>query len=717
MKFLEEQHTPQLVITATFTAEPLEPFLTYWQTQGHMRHEPIFAPYNQLNQQLLDPHSATRRNEKSGANVLLVRLEDWLRPGDGEPNGTTWAEKQGEAWLAWAQQQLAAQAETLVHGLEETTAVSLTPLFLIFCPPSPDTINPPRLQSLLHQHEQKLLHHLSQLPNLYLVSSYQLQTQYPVADSYAPATDTLGHIPYSDKQYAALATLLVRELSALHRPPSKVIVLDCDNTLWEGVCAEDGVEGVVMSEAHLALQRFMVDQSEAGMLLCLASKNVEEDVLDVFDWRDDMILMREHLVTWRINWQNKADNLRELATELNVGLDSFIFVDDNPVEIATVKDKAPEVLTVQLPENTAVWPTFLHHFWPFDHLKITAEDQKRTQLYQQNLARERIRQTSTSLSDFLDSLNIEIEIADITPADLPRVAQLTQRTNQFNVSTKRRTEAEIRALQRSGAQVWRVTVQDRFGEYGLVGIIVAELGQFALEIDSFLLSCRVLGRGVEQAMVRHLAQFAETHGRDHLLIPFIPTAKNLPARHFLDNLPQAQTSMHGEATHYTVPTAALHNLTATTDYPTSQSANQPTSQPATATTTQLTWAEIALTHHTARAVLEAAHSQRTPRPAIATIYEAPQTPTEKIIADIWADQLGFMAVGRNDIFYELGGHSLLAARILGRIIDSFHLNLPITALFESPTVATLATKVDTLRYTHTSEKSAETTDDWEEFEF
>lgn len=721
MKFLKEVTRPQLVITATFTTDPIEPFLTYWQTQGHMRHDVHFAPYNQLNQQLLDPHSATRQNDKEGANVLLLRLEDWLGLGDGAQEVITRAEKQEEAWLAGVQHRLAVQAETLVKGLEEATAVSLTPLFLIFCPRNPDKINPPHLQALLHQQEQKLLSQLSHLPNLYLVSSFQGQTQYPVADYYAPATDTLGHIPYTSEQYAALATLIVRELSALHRPPTKVIVLDCDHTLWDGVCGEDGAHGVALTAEHLALQQFMVDQTQAGMILCLASKNVPEDVWAVFDQRDDMILQREHLVNWRINWQNKADNLRDIAAELSLGLDSFVFLDDNPVEIATVQAKAPEVLAVQLPENTAVWPTFLHHFWPFDHLKITAEDQKRTQLYQQNMARERIRQTSDSLADFLDSLNVQIDITEATANNLPRIAQLTQRTNQFNISTKRRTEAEIRALQQSGVHVWQITVQDRFGEYGLVGAIMAELNESTLEIDSFMLSCRVLGRGVEQAMMRHLAQLAEQHGRDQITIPFIPTAKNLPARHFLDSLPHAATSTHGSATHYTIPTAALHTLTATSQPIANQQNNQPahqqTNQPNQPGQPALTWREIALTHDTARAVLDAVQTQHVSRPNLATPYEAPQTPTEEIIAQIWADQLGFTAVGRNDIFYELGGHSLLAARILGRIIDRFHLSLPIIALFESPTVATLATKVDTLRYAHTSPKMAETTDEWEEFEF
>ena len=171
-------------------------------------------------------------------------------------------------------------------------------------------------------------------------------------------------------------------------PPYKVIVLDCDNTLWKGVVGEEGVAGIAIPPAWRQLQQFMVELSGKGFLLCLCSKNAESDVLDVFEQRRDMILKRDHLVSWRINWQPKSENIRSLAQELNLGLDSFIFLDDNPVECAEVRAGCPEVLTLRLPiEGDMVG--FLERVWAFDRLNVTSEDQQRTAMYKQEIERGR----------------------------------------------------------------------------------------------------------------------------------------------------------------------------------------------------------------------------------------------------------------------------------------------------------------------------------------
>ena len=193
-----------------------------------------------------------------------------------------------------------------------------------------------------------------------------------------------GHIPYTPECYAAIGTALVRTIFNLKRDPFKVIVLDCDNTLWKGVCGEDGPWGIEVTAPYRALQEFMIGQMNAGMLLCLCSKNNEKDALDVFDQRTDMLLKREHLVSWRINWNSKSENIKSLANELNLGLDSFIFIDDNPVDCADVKINCPGVLTLQLPRNAESFSSFLNHIWAFDHTGSTEEDQNRTRMYQEN---------------------------------------------------------------------------------------------------------------------------------------------------------------------------------------------------------------------------------------------------------------------------------------------------------------------------------------------
>ena len=218
-----------------------------------------------------------------------------------------------------------------------------------------------------------------------------------------------------------------------------MIVLDCDNTLWKGVCGEDGPLGIEVTTPYRTLQEFMIGQMNAGMLLCLCSKNNEKDALDVFDQRTDMLLKREHLVSWRINWNSKSENIKLLAKELNLGLDSFIFIDDNPVDCADVKINCPGVLTLQLPQNSESFGPFLNHIWAFDHSGLTEEDQNRTRMYQESTKRQQYLEQSFSLKDFVKGLQLRVEITEATEDQLGRVSQQTFRTNQFNFTTIRRS--------------------------------------------------------------------------------------------------------------------------------------------------------------------------------------------------------------------------------------------------------------------------------------
>ena len=181
---------------------------------------------------------------------------------------------------------------------------------------------------------------------------------------------------------------MARKIHVLTSSPYKVIVLDCDNTIWSGVVGEDGVDGIEISEEWRQMQQRMVELSEKGFLLCLCSKNEESDVLEVFDKRTEMVLKRDRLVSWRINWQRKSENIKSLAQELKLGLDSFIFLDDNPIECAEVRSACPEVLVLEFPKAERI-TRFLGHVWPFDRLSITSEDQQRTLMYQQEIERSR----------------------------------------------------------------------------------------------------------------------------------------------------------------------------------------------------------------------------------------------------------------------------------------------------------------------------------------
>jgi FkbH-like protein len=405
------------------------------------------------------------------------------------------------------------------------------------------------------------LKELRGIPNLHPLDLDDVKEIYPCENYYDLHRDQMGHVPYTREFFAVMATVLARRIFALRTKPSKVIVLDCDNTLWKGVCGEVGPQGVEIGPEYRYLQEFMIKRHEAGVLLCLASKNSEADVRAVFEENRDMALTWEHITAAKVNWQPKSSNIRQLARELNLGSDSFVFLDDNPVECAEVRSAAQEVLTLQLPEEGAI-RRFLDHSWCFDVWDVTDADKKRARFYKQNQEREQFKRSSVDFKEFLNKLNLNIQIAPMGEEHLPRVSQLTIRTNQFNFTTIRRKENDIQSLLSDGNHGCHVThVDDRFGDYGLVGVFIYKKEKNRLAVDTFLLSCRVLGRGVEHRMVAELGRIAQKHKKKKVVIKFSPTEKNEPAKHFLDSFSETYQKTQGKDTHYLFPTDFLANYT------------------------------------------------------------------------------------------------------------------------------------------------------------
>ena len=284
--------------------------------------------------------------------------------------------------------------------------------------------------------------------------------------------DELAHMPFTEEHYASIALAIARKVHALRVPAHKALVLDCDETLWRGVVGEDGINGITMPPALIRLQQFAIKVQAQGTLVCLVSKNAERDVLEVFEKRPEMALRLEHVVAHRINWESKPRNIAALARDLNLGLDSFVFIDDNPVECALMRAELPQVVTLQLPPDDEI-DSFLSHLWVFDKVTVTDEDARRTRMYRENAARQELEESTTDIAAFIASLGVVIDIAPPEEGEWARVSQLTQRTNQFNFTTVRRTESEMRALPADGSTILRVKVRDRFGDYGLVGLVIA----------------------------------------------------------------------------------------------------------------------------------------------------------------------------------------------------------------------------------------------------
>ena len=315
----------------------------------------------------------------------------------------------------------------------------------------------------------------------------------------------------------------------------KVLAVDLDNTLWGGVLGEEGIENIQVGPEYpgalyRSLQRAILDLYQRGILLAVCSKNNPDEAMVALQNHPGMLLRPEHFAAFRINWQDKAQNLREIAAELNLGTDAIAFLDDNPVERERVRSEMPEVKVIPLPDHAQGFARTLRECPYFERLTLSAEDREHTRLYHDQRKRSELAQSVGSLEDFYRSLDQEVHIAPVTRETLARVAQLTQKTNQFNVTTRRYTEQQIEEFaSQPNWSVYSVRVRDRFGDNGIVGVLVTRMDGDVCEIDTLLLSCRVIGRTVETAMLGFLAETSRNNGATFLRGWFLPTKKNTPA--------------------------------------------------------------------------------------------------------------------------------------------------------------------------------------------
>ena len=630
----------RFAIAATFTAEPVRPVLEFWAKQLNATFDVRFAPYNQIAQTLLDPGSVLAANSH-GVNVILARLED-VGPADDPAV-------------------LESHLRELFQHIRHAAGRLKVPLIFVLCPST---------RSIALDAEA-LMREVS-IPGVHFVHHSFIERSYPVDSVHDPEGERLGNIPYTDLYYSALGTMIVRYAHALFLPPFKVVALDCDNTLWSGICGEDGCEGVGVDAPRRALQEFMLEQRSAGMLLTMASKNNEQDVLDTFAAHPEMPLQLRDFTAWRLNWSSKAENLLSLADELSLGVDSFIFIDDNPKECAEVGGALPEVLTLALPEDIERTPEFLRHVWAFDRPVVTEEDRRRSAYYSQQQEFGAEVRRASSLEDFMAQLNLRVNIQPLSESNIARAAQLTQRTNQFNLTTIRRTESDFQSTAEGGYETYTLEVSDRFGDYGLTGVVVANAQDESLEVEIFLLSCRVLGRGVEHRVAAFLGQTAIARGLEWVVLPYRRTTKNAPARVFLDSVPGERLDQADGNFRLRVRAQELADLrwsAALGSGPVKDSAPA-TRGPSAPHRRAVDYACIANQLSSAGAILAAMRESRTSYAPAASMTE-----TEAGLARIWSELLERPSVASTDNFFDLGGHSMLAVLLLLLILEAFRVDL------------------------------------------
>ena len=319
----------------------------------------------------------------------------------------------------------------------------------------------------------------------------------------------------------------------------KCVVLDLDNTLWGGVIGDDGLAGIALGgfdegEVFVAFQRFLLDLKRRGIILAVVSKNDEANALLPFREHPDMVLKESDISVFIANWNNKADNIRLVQKVLNIGFDSMVFLDDNPFERGLVREQLPQVIVPELPDDPSLYLPTLARLNLFETASYSSADRDRPAQYREEAQRELARQVFTDIDDYLKSLEMQIRLERFTPLALPRIAQLIQRSNQFNLTTQRRNEAACEALMRdeAGWLPFSVALSDKYGDYGLISVVVLKLLGREIEIDTFLMSCRVLRRGVEDHIMNTIVAAGRSRGVERVIARYLRTPKNDMVKHF-----------------------------------------------------------------------------------------------------------------------------------------------------------------------------------------
>ncbi|MBL8214819.1 MAG: HAD-IIIC family phosphatase [Bryobacterales bacterium] len=524
----------KLALLATFTASPLASYIGVEAAARGLYVTSWTGPYDQIEQQAL--HSGSELYaQQPDVIVIAARLQDWasrlwqrfasLSPIEREREWRGAVERLDNAIAAIRRHSKASILLcNFIAPLREPAGLAGAML-----QPSPAQV----LQEANHALAQLCLKHAG----VFLFDAARLATEVGLNAWHDPKLAYVARLPFSVAAQIAIGKRLARHLRALFCSPCKVLVTDLDNTLWGGVLGEAGPGGLQLGEDYPGsvfsdFQRALLGLRDRGILLAIASRNNLEEVREAWP-KLRCPLAWDDFAASEIHWDDKATSLRNIARKLSLGVDALAFYDDDPLQREWVRSQLPQVTVIDVPDDLLQRIPALDDSGAFDQLMLSQEDQARAASYQQARQREEAQQAAGTLEDFLASLQLEIDIAPVTPATLPRVAQLINKTNQFNLTAIRETQAELQAHLDNGAIAATATVRDRFGDYGLVAAAMAvSEAPGTYRIRHFVVSCRALGRGVEQALLTGLLQHLKAACAHTVTGEWKPTGRNDVARDF-----------------------------------------------------------------------------------------------------------------------------------------------------------------------------------------
>ena len=395
------------------------------------------------------------------------------------------------------------------------------------------------MKQLVYEINNKIRHELKDQPLVFIYDFNEFVMKFGEYNVFNYQDYFFGDIKISIDYIPKFADELLRYVNAVMGITKKCIVLDLDNTLWGGVIGEDGFDNIKLGDdpvgrSFVEFQKRLLALNQRGIILAINSKNNFEDAMEVIKEHPSMILREDNFACMKINWDDKVTNLQEISKELNIGLDSMVFFDDDLINQEFVKASLPEVLVVELQNDSSQFAQIITEMKEFDVLKITEEDVKRNEMYLVQKKRTELKNKIVDFDEFLKQMNIEVNIKKANSFTIPRISQLTLKTNQFNLTTKRYQQEEISSFSSDKDRIVEcVQVSDKFGDNGITGVyIIEKKDSKEWIIDTFLLSCRIMGRKVEEAMLYQIIEKAKNLGIKRIKGKFIPTKKNKPAENF-----------------------------------------------------------------------------------------------------------------------------------------------------------------------------------------
>ena len=528
----------KVAILSSFTLNGLSEILHVKCSELGIRYQSYIAGYNQYNQEFLDSQSEYYKFSPD-VTFLILDIRNFL--GENFHFPYNMSDDERKSLVA----EKISNLENIIKCFEQNLNSKLIITNFNIPSYSPNGVIETKSNFGFHEMIEELnksLRNISKIHNsVYVYDFNQFISKYGEKNIFDYRQFYVGDIQIALNFMPHFAYDLMSYIKPITGTNKKCIVLDLDNTLWGGIVGEDGFDGIELGhssngKAFVDFQKELLSLWNQGIILAINSKNNFDDAMEVIKEHPDMILREKNFASIKINWNDKAQNIKQIADDINIGLNSIVFFDDDKLNRERIKQEFPEVLTIEIPNDPSQFSSILKDLNDFNVLQRTEEDIKRGQIYEQQRGRKELEKSVSSLDDFLEQLDIKVKMKKPSEFLIPRISQLTLKTNQFNLTTRRYQEEEIRDFANNNKFiVGCAQVLDKFGDNGITSVYIINKQDKIWLIDTFLLSCRIMGRGVENGILSQIIIDAKNNGIEEIRANFIPTQKNKPAENFLPN--------------------------------------------------------------------------------------------------------------------------------------------------------------------------------------